>query len=234
MMRRIFPLIGLMIVAAPAAAADKSFGLTSFDRIVVTADVVVTVQNAAPVRAIASGSPAALDRIAIEVRDRVLTISSRHYASDRLRGAASAPVSIRVNAQNLRAATLIGSGSLRIDRLSGAEAGLTLRGPGGLSVGQVTADRVTIALTGSGTISAAGQVKRATASASGAGGIDAAALTAADLTVTTEGSGSHSFAASRAAAITARGVGQVAVTGRASCTVQQLGGASITCGTARR
>ncbi len=223
----------LALVAGGANAADKRFGLASFDRIILNADFVVEVVDASPVGAVASGTTAALDRVEMVANGGVLTIGDRQFAGGRSSGRASQSgdgVTIRVRARGLRGATVVGAGSMTIDRLRGARVDLALRGPGTLTVRRAEADRLNIAMIGNGQMAVAGTTKSAEAVVSGAGSIDAAGLAAADLSLDSEGAGDHVFQASRTAKLTARGTGRVAVTGRPACTIRRLGNATVTCG----
>lgn len=216
--------------AVPAAAAEKRFGLTSFESIEVQADVIVEVSTRAPVSAVATGTPDALDRLSIEARDGRLVIAERRFAGDERRTAARGPVTIRINAANLRSATLAGAGSLQIDRLKGTRVTVGLRGPGRLIVGAIEGDRLSVAMIGNGSMTLAGQAKEARMTLSGAGMVDAAALAVDALTSDSEGAGDHRLRAVKSAAVTARGIGRTVVLGRPTCTVRNIGSGSVTCG----
>lgn len=219
-----------LLLSGPATAAEKRFGLTSFEAIEVTADVDVEVVTRAPVSAVATGSSDALDRLTLETRDGRLVIGEKKYAGDENRRSLPGGVTVRVNAANLRSATLAGAGSLRIDQLKGARVTIGLRGPGQLSVGAIAADRLNVAMLGNGTMTLAGKAKQGQLNLSGAGVVDAGKLAVDDLTSDSEGAGDHSFNAVKTAAVTARGVGRVVVLGRPACTVRNLGTGSVTCG----
>jgi hypothetical protein len=216
--------------AAPAAAAEKRIGLTSFDRIVLNGDFVVEVVTRSPLGAVVSGSSEGLDRVEIVNSGGVLTISDRRFASNRQRGPGAGAVTIRINAASLRGASVAGAGSLTIDRIRGARADLSLRGPGTLMVGAVTADRLTLAMTGNGRVQLAGTAKSTEAQVSGAGVVDAAALAATDLNVSGEGTADQRYQASRTAALTLRGQGRLIVSGKAKCTIRNLGSGTVQCG----
>src|SRR3546814_1774770 len=64
----------------------------------------------------------ALDRLSLESRDGRLVIGQRQFAGDEKRRGPRGPVTIRVNAANLKSATLAGAGSLQIDKLEGQRA----------------------------------------------------------------------------------------------------------------
>lgn len=223
----------LLLAADPAVAAEKRFGISSFEAIELGADYEVEVTTRAPVSAVAVGSPEALDRVSLETRDGKLVIGERRFAGDDRKEALRGRVTIRVNAAGLRSASLAGAGALRIDRMKGAQVTLGLRGPGQLDVAAVDADRLALTVIGNGTAVLAGSAKKAEMLMSGANVVDASALTVADLTSDSEGAGDHRFRATKTARVTARGIGKTVVLGRPACTVRNAGSGSIECGTAR-
>jgi len=222
-----------LLAIGPASAAEKRYGLTSFEAVEVLADVAVEVTARAPVSAIATGPQDALDRISVEARDGRLVISERKFAGDEARRAPRGAVTIRINAANLRSATLVGAGSLQIDRLKGTRVAIGLRGPGRLTVDTVSSDRLSVAMIGNGAIKLGGQVKQAQMTLSGAGSLDAAALSVDALTSDSEGAGEHMLRAVKSAAINARGVGKTVVLGKPVCTVRNIGSGTVTCGTGK-
>ena len=222
-----------LFLCGPASAAEKRFGLSSFETIEVNADVMVEVVNRAPVSAVATGPQDSLDRLSIEARDGKLLISERQFAGDEKRRAPRGPVTVRVNAANLRSATLGGAGSLQVDTLKGQRAMVGLRGPGRLTVGRIAADRLSVAMLGNGTMTLGGAVKQAQMTLSGAGMVDAGALAVDELISDSEGAGDHVLRAVKSAAITARGIGKTVVLGRPACTVRNVGSGSVTCGPAK-
>ena len=222
-----------LLPAGPASAAEKRYGLTSFEAIEVTADVAVEVVTRAPVSAVASGPQDALDRLSLESRDGKLVISQRQFAGDDKRGSPRGPVTVRVNAANLTSATLAGAGSLSIDQLKGQRAMVGLRGPGRLTVGRIAADRLQVAMIGNGTMALGGAAKTARMTLSGAGAVDAGALAADELVSDSEGAGDHVLRAVKSAAVTSRGIGKVVVLGRPVCTVRNVGSGSVTCGSGK-
>lgn len=222
-----------VLLSAPATAAEKNFGLTSFDAIVLNGDFAVEVVTKSPVSAVATGSASALDAVSIEAADGTLTISQRRFAGDERRSGSGDPVHIRVNAAILRQATVTGAGSLSIDQMQGATVQLGMRGPGRLSVGRLTADRLSAVQIGNGTLLVGGKVKKANFVASGTGVIAADGLAATDLIVDSEGGGDQRFNALGTATITARGLGRTVVSGKAACTIRNAGSGSVLCGAAR-
>lgn len=222
--------VAALLIAGPAQAAEKRYGLSSFETIEVSADVVVEVVTRSPVSAVASGPQDALDRLVVASENGKLVISQRQFAGDEARRKPQGPVTVRVNAANLKSATLVGAGSLRIDRLKGARVMLGLRGPGRLSVGAVTTDRLSVAMVGNGTMILGGTAKQAQMTISGAGAVDAGQLAVDALTSDSEGTGDHVFQAVKSAAITTRGLGKTVVLGKPTCTVRNVGSGTVECG----
>lgn len=223
-----------LLAAAPASAAEKRYGLTSFEEIEVNADVAVEVTTRAPVSAVVSGSQGALDRITVEARDGKLVIGEKQFAGDENRRTPQGPVTIRINAANLRSATLGGAGSLKIDKLKGTRVTIGLRGPGQVTVGTITADRLSVAMIGNGTMTLGGAAKQAQMTLSGAGMVDAGRLAVDELISDSEGAGDHVLNAVKSAAITTRGIGKTVVLGRPTCTVRNVGSGSVTCGPVKK
>lgn len=223
-----------LLFASPASAAEKRFGLTSFEAIEVNADYDIEVTTRAPVGAVATGPQDALDRLTVEARDGRLVIGKRLFAGDEKRRAPHGAVTIRINAANLRSATMGGAGSLRIDRMKGARVTAGLRGPGQFSVGAIETDRLSVTMIGNGTMTLAGAARQAQITVSGAGLFDAGALIVGELTFDSEGAGDHVLHAVKNAAITARGIGRTVVLGKPVCTVRNVGSGSVQCGNAKK
>lgn len=223
-----------LLLTGPASAAEKRFGLTSFEAIEVSADYIVEVTTRAPVSAVATGPQDALDRLTVEARDGRLVIGERKFAGDENRRAPRGTVTIRINAANLRSATMAGAGSLKIDRLKGTRVSVGLRGPGGLSVGAIETDRLSVAMIGNGTMTLGGTAKQAQMTLSGAGMLDAGALSVDELIFDSEGAGDNRLRAVKTAAVTTRGIGKTVVLGKPVCTVRAMGNGSVQCGNAKK
>lgn len=224
----------VLLFTRPAVAAEKRFGLSSFESIEVLADVDVEVTARAPVSAVATGPQGLLDRLVLENRDGRLVISERKYAGDENRPSAPGGLTIRINAANLQSATLVGAGSLQIDSLRGARVAIGLRGPGKLSVGDIAADRLAVAMVGNGTMTLGGKAKTGQMTLSGANMLDAGRLAVDELSSDSEGAGDHMLNAVKTAAITTRGIGKTVVLGRPACTVRNTGSGSVTCGPVKK
>lgn len=219
-----------MAAAVPAAAADRGYSVTSFDRIRVEGPFDVTLVTGKAVSAKASGSEQAIERLSLRVEGQTMLIRPNLSGWGGYPGRQSAPARITVTTPRLDTAIVIGSGSLAIDRIAAPRVVLTVEGSGRIAVQAVEADNLSLAVAGSGTIEAAGRAKNAAAVARGTAEIRAVGLTVSDLILTSESAGAVTVQASRSAKVTSMGAGPVVVQGNAACEVRQLGSGPLSCG----
>lgn len=222
--------LALIAIAAPAAAADRTYSVTDFDRVSVEGPYVVHLVTGRPSAARASGSTAALDRVVIDVNGETLRIRRNRDYWGGNDGAQEGVLTVELATRNLRSARLIGPGTLQIDRAEGLRVDLAVEGSGRLSAANVSADNLSLGLAGSGRIELAGTVGTLTADIQGTGDFDGSRLTAQDATLTTTSTGTIAFAAQRTASVTALGVGNVTITGRPACTLRGPGADQVRCG----
>jgi hypothetical protein len=228
-MTRILPAL-LFLLPAAAAAADRTYSVTDFDRLQVDGPYEVILTTGGPSGARASGSQLALDAVTVEVSGGTLRIHPNRSAWGGYPGQPVAAPQIRVTTRDLRSATVRGAGSLAVDRVRGLRADLSLAGSGRLSVGAVQADQLFVALLGAGRISLAGTAKQMRAGIQGSGDLDAAGLKVDDAQVDSQTSGTVAFEARRAVTLNASGPGDVAIAGNAACTVKATGSGRVRCG----
>ncbi len=229
-MRRLIVAAALLSSGVAASAAERSYTVTDFDRIVVDAPYGVSVVTGPAVSARASGDQRAIDRIAISVANRTLRITRDKSAWGGWAGDGEGSARIRVTVPVLVAAMLAGPGTLAIDRMRGDQLALNQVGTGSLSVDRIEADRLTLTQTGSGSLRLGGAAKQAAVSQRGSGAIAGDALDVEDLSLVTAGSGSAMLAATRTARINASGAGVTTVNGSAACTVKSSGSGVVSCG----
>jgi hypothetical protein len=237
-MKRIIAAIAACAAAialcAPAAAADRNYSVTDFDRIVIEGPFTVRLATGRTTSARATGSAQALERVSVEVQGRTLRIRPNRSAWGGYPGGAAAPVAIEVATRELRAASVNGSGSLAIDRAGGLRLDLAVEGSGRIAVPAVSADTLVIGLIGSGRIELAGTAKEVRASIHGWADLDAASLRAQGANIVTDSAGRVALAVEREATVTASGIGEVEIVGAAACTVRGLSAAQVRCGRPQR
>ena len=229
MIRLAFLFAGLAAVAAPAAAEERRYAVTDFDRVVVEGPYVVHLVTGRPTAATASGHRAALDRLSLDVTGQTLRIRrnrNQWVGSTAVQG----PVTIELATRTLRGARLIGPSELTIDRLAGLRVDLAVEGSGRLNVAAIATDNLTFGLFGSGRLELAGRSGTVRADIQGSGDVAAAQLRAETLTVTSATSGNVALAAVRSATVNALGLGTISVAGRPACTVRGPGADLVRCG----
>ena len=126
-----------LTLAAPAGAATRNFGITSFDRIRVDGPYKVVLKVGVAPFASASGSQDALDEVAIEVQGRTLVVHPNRSSWGGFPGESRGPVEIRIGTHELTQAWLNGAGSLQIDRVRGLAFDLSVQGSGDLQAAQI-------------------------------------------------------------------------------------------------
>jgi hypothetical protein len=230
-MNRAAPLIVVAAFALPidAYAADRTFSVPDFQRIRVVGPFRVEVIADRLTTARAKGSADALDRVRLDVQGQTLFVrlDRTNFGGAEDKGP---PAVITIRAPALREATLAGSGALSLTGMKGLRVAVVVEGSGSLSAKNIQADRLDVGVVGTGTVTLAGKAKTATITGRGAGSVIASALLVDDLAVTWESAGDAALAATRAAKVTSTGTGNVVVSGRPACTVNNGGNGQVTCG----
>ena len=214
-----------------ARTAQRTFSVGPFQSVSLTGspDVVVTVGGAPSVRA--EGDARLVERLEIRVEDGDLKIGYRESNSWSFGFSSHRNVTIHVTVPALAAATLTGSGDMRVDRVQGERFVGTVTGSGDLEVGQLRAAEAIFNLTGSGGIRAAGAAERGHVELQGSGDIELGGLEIRDATVSLHGSGDVTAKAMQAARVTLMGSGDVAITGPARCQIDKRGSGDVHCAT---
>lgn len=228
---RTMPLfLALAALAAPAAAAERRYSVTDFDRIQIDGPYEVTLTTGGSSHAAATGDQAAIDRVAIDVQGRTLRIRPNRSAWGGYPGAQSGPVRIVLSTRLVRAATVIGPGSLAIDRAQGLRLEFSLSGSGSLSVSAAEADTLILGLVGSGEMTVGGKAKQLRVTVEGSGDFNGRALATEDAQIVAGTSGALAVGAARTAKVSAHGRGSVEIFGKPACTLSGPTAALVQCG----
>jgi hypothetical protein len=214
-------------LASPAGAATRNFGITSFTKVRVDGPFDVALKTGIAPYARASGSPAALDRVAIDVRGDTLVVHSSLDSWGGYPGKDVGPVEISLGTHDLTDAWLNGSGSLSIDRVKGLTFGMSIQGSGIADIGNADVDQLSVSVMGSGSATLGGRAAKITAVIRGASKLDAANLAAKDATLGAEGTATISAKVTNSATIDANGPATVQLDGSPACTVRSSGSASV-------
>ena len=207
---------------------NRSFQVAGFDRVALGGphNVIVAVGGAPSVRA--EGDSALIEQLEIKVEDGELQIGNkdRNRLSWSSKGQA---LTIYVTTASLRAASLAGSGNLKVDRAEGKSFDAAIGGSGNIELGSLKVEQASFAIGGSGNIKAAGTAVSTDSSIGGSGDLDLAGLDARRATVSIAGSGNVNGRATEAAEISIVGSGDVTLVGGAKCEINKVGSGDARC-----
>ena len=224
--------LALVAIALPAAAADRSYTVTSFDRVRVEGpfDVRLTVANAGA-SAKASGDPEVLTNLDIQVQGTTLIVrKGANGWSERGKTGGAAPV-ITLVSSSLRTATVIGGGKLAVGgTIRSQRLDFQVNGTGSIDARGIATDELYVGLVGAGNVALAGKSGRAQLQTNGSGTIMAMPLTVNDLIVRLDGTSETQVSARFTADLTSTGLGRIVVAGGAKCTAKAQAGGPILCG----
>jgi hypothetical protein len=225
---RTFPLaVAILAAAFPASAATRNFGISGFEKVRVEGPYKVRLTTGVAPFASASGSPAAIDKVAIEMRGNTLLVHSSSSSWGGYPGRDSGPVQISLGTHDLSSAWLNGSGAMAIDKVRGLKFDLSVQGAGAASIGAVNVDQLSVAVVGTGSASLAGQAGTVTAVVRGVSSLDAANLAAKDATIGAEGTANVAARVSNAVKVDGNGAVTIRLTGGPACTLRVGGSATV-------
>ncbi len=229
---RILPVVlTLASLASPVSAATRNFGIASFDKVRVDGPFKVTLATGVAPFARASGSPAAIDRVAIEVRGNTLIVHNSLSSWGSFPGANPGPVEIMLGTHDLRSAWLNGSGTIAIDRVKGLSFDLSVQGSGAGTIGRVDVDQLNLNIGGTASATLAGRAAKMTVVVRGISSLDAAALKVTDATLGVEGAATVKADVRNAVKIDSSGPATVTLAGKPACSLRVGGSASVSgCG----
>lgn len=217
-----------ILFAAPAGAANRNLGITSFEKLRVEGPFRITLKTGVPPFARAVGGQSALDRISVEMRGSTLIIrNSQASTRDGDLGKDSGAVEIYLGTHELNSAWLTGSGTMAIDRVKGLKFDLSVSGSGGAQIAQAAVDQMTINIMGTASAAVAGNADQVTADIRGISSLDAGGLAAHDALITIDGAATVDAAVSNAVKVTADGPATIRFAGRPSCTLHLTGSADV-------
>ena len=218
--------IALGALASPATAATRNFGITSFEKVRVEGPYKVRLTTGVAPFASASGSPAAIDKVAIEMRGNTLLVhASTSWGSYPKQDAG--PVEISLGTHDLNSVWLNGSGSIAIDKIKGLSFDLSVQGSGAAAIGQTDIDQLNISIGGTASASLSGHAGKLTAVVRGNSSLDAVNLATKDATIGAEGTATVDANVSNSVKVDGSGPITVRLTGGPACTLRVGGSASV-------
>lgn len=215
------------VLATPATAATRNFGITDFQRIRVDGPFRVKLTTGVAPFARATGSPQALDGVAIDVQGNTLVVHKNLDNWGGYPGQDSGPVEIALGTHDLSAAWLNGSGALSIDRVKGLSFDLSVQGSGAGEIGQASVDQLNVNVMGTASARVAGDAAKVTAVVRGVSTFDAASLSARDATLGAEGAATIAADIRDSVTLDAKGPATVRLSGGPACILRVSGSASV-------
>ena len=228
---RLFLTLALFVAAWPAAAAERTYTIGSFDR--------VRVSGPFEVRLVVGDSPAArvtgdrelLDQVEVDVNGGTLVVSMGPNGWGERGAAPSAVPVVTLATPRLENATVNGGGRLVIEHMEGQALRLMVTGSGSIEAIGLDARQLDATVIGTGALRLSGEAARARLTSNGPASIEAADLVVDDLDIRTDGAGEAHVAARYTADVNAIGVGRVIVDGTPACTIRPAQGhAPVVCG----
>lgn len=221
-------LAAFLMSAAPAAAAERNFGVSGFDRVRVDGDYKVTLTVGIAPFAKAKGSMRALDPVDVVVEGRTLIVRAKKSASwGGYPGESVGPVEVLIGTHELTAAFVNGAGSLAINRVRGMKFEASAQGAGSIAIDQVEVDQFQLGLAGAASARLAGKALKLTAMVRGTSALDGEGLVVKDAVIGAQGPAIVKLTATGTAKVDALGVAAVTLTGKPSCIVTTKGSASV-------
>ena len=209
--------------------AERSYEVADFQSIKLSGrhDVVVTTGANESVRA--DGDEQSLEELDVSTSGGTLIIRNRRRG---LFGARrqDRPVTVHVAMQELRRASIAGSGDIRVNRVSGPSFEGAIAGSGDISIDEMEVEDAHFAIAGSGDVKAAGRAVRAGMRIAGSGDGDLSGLIADEVDISIKGSGDVRAHATGTARVSIKGSGDVDLLGGAKCTISQAGSGRVYCG----
>jgi hypothetical protein len=213
--------------ASAAEAAERNYTVTQFTKIRVDGGYSVKLVTGVSPFAKASGSPAALDSVSVDVQGQTLVIRRNQSAWGGYSGHGPGPVELTLGTHDLTSIWLNGGGRIAVDKVRGQTFQISVDGSGSVSVANLAVDKLQTNLEGSGSVVLGGSVADARLELDGPGEIDASALSAKNATIAAVGSAVVKATVTDTVDVRAFGTASVEVSGNPACTTRATGSATI-------
>jgi hypothetical protein len=226
-----------------AQSTSRTYDLAGFEKISVVGPhhIVVSVGPAFSVRA--DGPQQTLADTAVEVDDGRLEIHPvdddrwEQRCGDRDRRDSRRwrcwngyqPATFHVTLPRIDAASLVGGGDMRIDRVEGADFSASVAGSGDLDVAALRVDDARFSIAGSGDLVARGSARNSRVSIAGSGNLRAREVSSTSASISIAGSGNAALTVQDDARVSIVGSGDVEISGPARCSVSRFGGGKVRC-----
>jgi putative autotransporter adhesin-like protein len=210
---------------------SRSYKVGDFQKLEVAGPYDVEVRTGAQPGVSARGSQKLLERTTVEVKgDKLVIHPEQRKGWFHMGWSSHGNAHFIVTVPQLRAATIAGSGGIKVDQVRGDSFEGTVAGSGDLDVASADVQWLKLTIAGSGAAKAGGgKAQNAEYEIAGSGDVDAGAVQAQQAKVSIAGSGSIKARATGTADVSIMGSGDVDVTGGAKCSVSKAGSGNVRC-----
>ena len=212
---------------------SRNYNVGNFNQLELAGHYYVDIRTGSAVTISAKGPEKLMDKLVVEVRGDKLLIhpeKERRWWGGHSNWKSRDKVQVVVTVPSLSAATLAGSGGIRIDKVQGDKFDGQIAGSGDMNVGSIDVGILKLGIAGSGSVTGgAGKAKSAEYDIAGSGDVNAGGVAVEALKVSIAGSGGIKANASGTADVDIMGSGDVEVTGGAKCTTRKAGSGSVRC-----
>lgn len=234
-------IVAAIIVASTATSAcgqqgagptvTRSYPVSGFQQVEVAGPYDVTIRTGGNAAVSAKGPQKLLEKTIVEVQGNKLVIHPQgQHGFFNWSFGMSGKAEFTVTVPQLSAATMAGSGDIRVDNVRGPSFEGTVAGSGDLEVQNVAVQSLKLSIGGSGSAKAkSGTAQSANYDIGGSGDIDARAVQSQQAKISIAGAGSIKANATGTADVSIMGSGDVDVSGGAKCSVNKAGSGSVRC-----
>lgn len=226
----VFLMSGILLLSSATQAAERKFSLFGFEDIRIGNGVDVVLTSGKGPSAWAEGETRELlDRVSLRKNGKQLIVSVERKSQSGDDYGADRPVTLYLSSYAITNISHLGSGLVKLDKLSGRTPRVRLGGFGTLRIDAVDADRLDVAMAGGGQVVMSGKARDARIELQGASIFESPGLTVDKLTLVQRGPARSQLMVKREAAITNYGAGQIDIAGKPNCMVRTDGAANIVC-----
>lgn len=209
---------------------SRNYPIGNFRQIVVAGPYDVEVRTGANQGVSAQGSQKLLDHVTVEVKgDKLIIAPKERHGFMHFGWSSNGKAKFVVTVPELGAATIAGSGDIRVDQVRGEAFEGAVAGSGGLNLASLEVNSLKLSIAGSGDLHASGKARNAQYEIAGSGDLDAGAIAAQQIKVSIVGSGNVTAHATETAAVEMMGSGDAEITGGAKCSVNKNGSGDVHC-----
>jgi hypothetical protein len=210
---------------------SRNYQIGNFRQIEVAGPYDVEVRTGSNPSVAARGSQKLLERTVVEVQgDKLVIRPEENHGFFHFGWSSRGNASFVVTVPQLSAATIAGSGGIKVNQVRGDSFEGAVAGSGDLDVASFDVKSLKLSIAGSGGVKAgAGKAQNADYEIAGSGDVDAGAVAAQVAKISIAGSGNVKAHATGTADVEIMGSGDVDVTGGAKCSVNKMGSGDARC-----